>query len=140
MRHKEFRDFFTNSLSDVCHDVDIESHLQLWQGETFALNSTTTDNDARLDSQANGILDSRFNKAHFDAKIFNPLAKICPQSSSEAYKYHESIKKRTNMNMMLRKQNFVILSRRHWWSWPISVESTETTDTEALYAIRGHLR
>ena len=32
-------------------------------------------------------------QTYFDVKIFNPLAKSCPESSSEAYKYHESIKK-----------------------------------------------
>ena len=63
------------------------------QGETFALKSTTTDDDARLDIKANGLWESRFNKTYFDVKIFNPLSKICPESSSEAYKYHESIKK-----------------------------------------------
>ena len=93
MRHNELRDSFANLLSDVCHDVEIEPHLQPLQGETFALKSTTTDDDARLDIKANGLWESRFNKTYFDVKIFNPLAKICPESSSEAYKYHESIKK-----------------------------------------------
>ena len=31
----------------------------------------------------------------FDVQIFNPQAKSCPESSSEAYKCHESVKKRT---------------------------------------------
>ena len=61
------------------------------QGETFALKSTTTDDDARLDIKANGLWESRF-KTYFDVKIFYPMAKRCPESSSEAYNYHESIK------------------------------------------------
>ena len=48
MRHYELRDSFANLLSDVYYDVEIEPHLQQLQGETFALKSTTTDDDARL--------------------------------------------------------------------------------------------
>ena len=85
-------DSIANLLSEVCHDIVIEPHLQPLQGETIALKSTA-DDDARLDIKANGIWESRFNKTYFDVKIFNPLAKSCPESSSEAYKYHESIEK-----------------------------------------------
>ena len=52
-----------------------------------------SDDDARSDIKANGLWESRFNKTYLDVKIFIPLAKSCPESSSEAYKYHESIKK-----------------------------------------------
>ena len=62
MRHNEIRDCFANLLCDVCHDIDIEPHLQPLQGETFALKPTTTDDDARLDIKANGLLESRFKK------------------------------------------------------------------------------
>ena len=89
IRHNELHDSFANLL----HDVEIEPHLQSLHGETFALKSTTTDDDATLDIKANGLWESRFNKTYFDVKIFNQLAKSCPESSSEAYKYHESIKK-----------------------------------------------
>ena len=82
MRYKELRDSFANLLSDVCHDVEIEPHLQPLQGETFALKPTTTDDDARLDIKANGLWESRYNKTYFDVKIFNPLVKGCPESSS----------------------------------------------------------
>ena len=91
MRHNELRDSFANLLSDVCHDVEIEPHFQPLHGETFVLKSTTTDDDERIDIKANGLWESRFNKTYFDVKIFNQLAKIFPESSSEAYKYHESI-------------------------------------------------
>ena len=55
MRHNELHYSFANFLSDVCHDVEIEPYLQPLQGETFALKSTTSDDDARLDIKANGI-------------------------------------------------------------------------------------
>ena len=80
-------------ISDVSHDVEIEPHPQPLQGETFAPKSTTTDDDAILDIKANRFLESRFNKTYIDVEILNLLAKSCPESSSEASKYHESIKK-----------------------------------------------
>ena len=40
-------------LSDVCHDVEIKSYVQLLQGETFAPKSESTHIGARLDIKAN---------------------------------------------------------------------------------------
>ena len=74
----EFRDSIANLLGDVYHDVEIEPHHQPLQGETFALKSTTTDDDARLDIKPIGLWESRFNKTNFDVKVFNPLTKKLP--------------------------------------------------------------
>ena len=93
MRHYEFRNSFATLLSDSCHDVEIETLLQPLQGETFALKSTTTNDEARLDIKAYRLWESIFSKTYFDVKIFKSLAKICPESSNEDYKYHEYIKK-----------------------------------------------
>ena len=65
LRHNELRDSVANILRDVCHDVEIETHLQPLQGETFALKSTTPDDDAKLDIKANGFWESRFNRIFF---------------------------------------------------------------------------
>ena len=62
MRHNELRDSLANLLSNVCHDVEMEPHLQPLQGKTFALKSTITDDDARLDVKANGLWESKFNE------------------------------------------------------------------------------
>ena len=93
LRHNEIRDVFANLMDDVCHDVQIEPKLQSLDGEIFSSNSTTTDDDARLDIKANGLWGSRFNRTFFDVKIFNPHAKSCPKTIKDAYKYHESIKR-----------------------------------------------
>ena len=69
----------------------LKSNLIFSRCKGKLLLSTTTDDDARLDIKATRLWESRFNKTYFDVKIFNPLAKSCPESSSEAYKYHESI-------------------------------------------------
>ena len=80
-------------MDDFCHDVQIEPKLQSLDGEIFSSNSTTTDDDARLDIKANGLWGSRFNRTFSDVKIFNPHAKSCPKTIKDAYKYHESIKR-----------------------------------------------
>ena len=92
-RHNEIIDVFANLMDDVCHDVQIEPKLQSLDGEIFSSNSTTTDDDARLDIKGNGLWGSRFNRTFFDVKIFNPQAKSCPKTIKDSYKYHESIKR-----------------------------------------------
>ena len=42
-------------VNEVCHDVEIEPKLQPLQGESFVNNSTTTEVEARLDINANGL-------------------------------------------------------------------------------------
>ena len=74
LQHNEIGDVFAILMDDVCHDVQIEPKLQLLDGENFSINSTTTDDDARLDIKANGLWGSRFNRTFFDLKIFNPHA------------------------------------------------------------------
>ena len=80
----EIRDVFANLMDDVCHDVQIEPKLQSLDGEIFSSNSTTTDDDARLDIKATGLWGSRFNCTFFDVKIFNPHAKSCPKTIKDA--------------------------------------------------------
>ena len=93
MRHDEIRDTFADIMKDVCFAVEIEPKPQPLEGESFKNKTTTTADDARLDIKANGLWESRFSRAFFDVKIFNPHAKSCPKTIKEAYKYHESMKK-----------------------------------------------
>ena len=79
-------------MNEVCHDVEIEPKLQPLQGESFVNNSTTTEDEARLHIKANGIWGSRFSRAFFDVKIFNPYAKTSRKLHKDAYKYHETLK------------------------------------------------
>ena len=90
--HNEIRVAFANLMSEVCLDVAVEPLLQPLEGETFDRNSTATD-DARLDIKANGLWGTVFERTFFDVKIFNPLAKSCPKTIRDAYKYHEELKK-----------------------------------------------
>ena len=79
-------------MSEVCRDVAVEPLLQPLDGETFDRNSTATD-EARLDIKANGLWGTVFERTFFDVKIFNPLAKSCPKTIRDSYKYHEELKK-----------------------------------------------
>ena len=79
-------------MNEVCHDVEIEPKLQPLQGESFVNNSTTTEDEARLDIKANGLWGSRFSRAFFDVKIFNSQAKTLRKLHKDAYKYHQTLK------------------------------------------------
>ena len=92
VRHNEIRDTFANLISEICRDVAVEPLLQPLDGEKFDRNSTGTD-DARLDIKANGLWGTVFERAFFDVKIFNPLAKSCPKTIRDSYKYYEELKK-----------------------------------------------
>ena len=93
LRHNENRDVFANLMNEVCHDVQIEPKLQSLDGEIFSSNSTTADDDARLDIKTNGLWGFRFNRTFFNVKIFNPHANRCPKTIKDACKYHDSIKR-----------------------------------------------
>ena len=90
IRHNEIRDTFANLMNEVCHDVEIEPKLQPLQGESFVNISTTTEDEARLDIKANGLWGSRFSRAFFDAKIFNPM----PKHRENCRRMHTSTTKR----------------------------------------------
>ena len=74
IRHNELFDFTASLLSEVCHGVSVEPHLQPLTGETFSLNSTIVEDGARLDVAANGFWGSRHQKVFIDVKVFNPNA------------------------------------------------------------------
>ena len=49
MRHNEVRDITAPMLTEVCHGVATEPHLQLLTGETMTHRSANTEAGARLD-------------------------------------------------------------------------------------------
>ena len=93
IRHNEIHESFANLLNEVCDDVEVEPCLQTLQGENFENKTTTTDDNARLNIEANGFFESRSCRTFFDVKVFSPYAKSCLRSIQDSYKYHESIKK-----------------------------------------------
>ena len=63
-------------MNEVCHDVEIEPKLQPLQGQSFVKSSTTTEDEARLDTKANGLWCSRFNSTFCDVKFSTPMSKL----------------------------------------------------------------
>ena len=55
IRHNEIRDFTAHLLSEVCHNVAIEPHLQPLQGEALHNQSSNRQSGARLDIAADGF-------------------------------------------------------------------------------------
>ena len=49
MRHNEIRDTFAKIMRDVFYEVEVETTLQLLQGESIINKTTRTDENARLD-------------------------------------------------------------------------------------------
>ena len=95
IRHNEVRDITASLLSEVCHSVSIEPHLQPLSGETMPLRSANIDDNSRLDIAACGFWGSRFERAFFDVRVFNPCARSNRQASLLAtYRRHEQEKKR----------------------------------------------
>ena len=91
MRHDEIRDTFASLMSEVCYDVEIEPKLQSLQGESFVNNSTTTDEDARLDVKTNGLWAQGLAEPSL-MSVFHPHAKTSRRLLKDAYNYHESPK------------------------------------------------
>ena len=93
-RHNEVRDLTANILSEVCHNVCTEPSLQPLTGEQLTGTSAITDNAARLDIAADGFWGGRHERAFFDVRIFNPLARSNNQPIQACYRKHENEKKR----------------------------------------------
>ena len=108
----------------------------------FSSNSTTTDDDARLDIKATGLWGSRLDRIFFDVKIFNPHAKSCPKTIKDAYNYHESIKRKKNEEQNQTQQfqctGFCLLG----WCWTIIIARYGTTRNQdqrkTQRAVRRH--
>lgn len=94
LRHNEVRDFTALLMSEVCHDVSIEPHLQPLSGEALDGASSITTDGARLDVAANGFWGGRHERAYFDIRVFNPFAQSNRQPIPSCYRKHESVKKR----------------------------------------------
>ena len=96
IRHNEIRDFTAHLMTEVCHNVAVEPHLQPLTRESLKGASAITQEGARLDVAADGFWGSRFERAFFDVRVFNPYAPSNRKSSLQTcYRNHENVKKRS---------------------------------------------
>ena len=95
VRHNEVRDITASLLTEVCHGVTIEPHLQPLSGESMSQCSAITEDGARLDVAMYGFWGGRFEKAYVDVRVFNPSAQSNLQRPlSATYRNHEQEKRR----------------------------------------------
>ena len=82
-------------MTEVCHGVTIEPHLQPLSGETLSHQSAITEDGACLDVAMYGFWGGRFEKAFVDVRVFNPSAQSNRHSPlSSVYRKHEQEKRR----------------------------------------------
>ena len=96
-RHDDVRDLFASLLKDICHDVEVEPHLQPLTGEVL-ISSANSSDEARLDASAHGFW-QRGQPAFFYVRVFNPFAKShLNQKLDTAFSSNENEKKRHYTN------------------------------------------
>ena len=68
------RDLTAELLTEVCHDVEVEPHLQPLDDETFKYKTANVEDGACLDISMSGFWGGHFEKRYTDIRVFNPLA------------------------------------------------------------------
>ena len=112
VRHNEVRDITASLLSEVCHGVSTEPHLQPLVGESMSHRSAISDDGARLDVAMYEFWGGRFEKAFLDVRVFNPSAKSNQTTSiTSIYRRHEKEKKR-QYEQRIEKSNMP--PSHHW--------------------------
>ena len=77
-------------ITEVCHGVTTEHHLQPLSGESLSHRSAIAEEGTQLDVAMYGFWGGRFEKAFVDVKIFNPSAQSNRQASlMSVYRRHE---------------------------------------------------
>ena len=71
IRHNEVRDLTASLLTEVCHGVSTEPHLQTLSDEVMSHESTNVEDGAKLDVAAQGFWGGRFKKAFLDIRVFS---------------------------------------------------------------------
>ena len=95
IRHNELRDITAALLKEVCTDVTVEPSLQPLTGEALDMRTSIRGDEGRLDISARGFWGSRFERAFYDVRVFNPCAPSNrTQQIAATYRRHEQEKRR----------------------------------------------
>ena len=95
IRHNEIRDITANLLTEVCHDVQVETDLQEVSNEVLSGRTAITTDGARLDIAASGFWGGRYERTFLDVRVFNPYAPSNRQTTiDKCFRKHEMEKKR----------------------------------------------
>ena len=105
LRHNKLRNFLAKSMKEVCHDVQIEPPLQTLVGVENLPKSSVKSDEARLDVSARGFWVTG-QKAFFDIRVFNPLAKrYVSLEPQRCYTLNEVEKKRHYNNRVIEVEH-----------------------------------
>ena len=82
-------------MSEVCHDVQVEPHLQPLSGELLHYKSAVHEDDARVDIRAAGFWSCHHHRSFFDVRVFNAFAESNqPPCPAATFRRHENDKRR----------------------------------------------
>ena len=91
--HNDVQDLTAKLMLEVCHDVQVEAHLQPLSGELLCHKSAIPEDDVRVDIRAAGFWGCRHHRSFFDVRVFNAFAKSnqspCPAAT---FRRHEGDK------------------------------------------------
>ena len=92
-RHNEIRDFTAKLLTEVCHNVCVESPLQVLSGEHLPLATANREDNARLDVKVRGFWGTPHQCAFFEVRVFNPNSESYSElEMATCYRHHEGEK------------------------------------------------
>ena len=95
IRHNQLRNMTASLLTEVCHDVEIEPHLQPASRVECPNPKTNISDGARLDISMNGFWGGQYEKTFLDVRVFNSYANSYKNIEIEkCYKRHETEKKK----------------------------------------------
>ena len=81
VRHDEVRDITADLLTEVCHGVGIEPHLQPVTEEQFTHRTANREEGARMDIVTENFWSRDRQRSFFDVRVFNPLSQAYHNTS-----------------------------------------------------------
>ena len=89
LRHNDVQDLTAKLMSEVCHDIQAEPHLQLFSGESLHYKSAVHKDDSRVDIRAAGFWNCHHHCSFFDVRVFNAFAESnlssCPAATFQRH-------------------------------------------------------
>ena len=115
IHHNEIRDLTASLLSEVCHNVAIEPHVQPLNSEGFHHKSANTDENSRLDIRAR-VFWNLGQDAYFDVRVLHPNApSYCSMDLPAIYHRHE--KKRQYSQRVKEVEHGVFTPLVFFYDW-----------------------
>ena len=74
IRHNEVHDITADIMTEVCHGIGVEPHLQPVTGEHLTYRTANREDGACLDIVAESFWGWDRQRAYFDVRVFNPYA------------------------------------------------------------------